>query len=107
MNYEEEARYIESIDVTNIPQNYNRDLKVFATYCQMQHNGARREKQWTAASAIGAVVCNVQEHIVRMAMIDYLAWNDSNSEWERLRDNYAEASTYSVADGVAATLLDR
>ena len=107
MNYSEEASYIESIDLTNIPQNFNRELACFSTYCAMQQNGARKAHNWTAASDIGAVICKVHEHMVRMAMIDYLAWNDRNSEWDNLRNNYFEAQTHQVADAVMSVLLDR
>ena len=76
MNYNEEASYIESIDFTNPGINYLHDPKIFAKYCEMQKNGARREKNWEATNRICVVIANLQDQILRNAVIDYMMWND-------------------------------
>ena len=56
MNYDEEASYIESINVSNPGACYCNDPYLFIKYCNMQHKGAVKAKQFNAADRIAVVV---------------------------------------------------
>jgi hypothetical protein len=106
MNYQEEARYIESIPFNKVGGAYCGDPKVFARYVTMQRNGARAANDWKSANDIAVVLCNLQVYIVRMAMIDYMAWNDPNGEWQNLRENQDELTTPQLARELYEMLME-
>ena len=52
MDWNQEAEYIETQDLSAIPKCFNRSLFVFIKYCNMQYVGALKDKQFSAADRI-------------------------------------------------------